>query len=271
MDARGFATDRLHLHPYSKEDFELARRFAQELSAQLKGLLREVVFFGSSARGKATEIYERDIDVLVLLNDGVRSMSNETIAAYRIITEKAASKVSGRLHINTLKVSAFWEYVLNGDPVAVNMIRDGIPLLGSGFIEPFKSLLDAGEIKPSKGNVMVYMIRAPQTLMASRWHVLQAMIDLYWASLDAAHAALIRYGYAPESPKETIRFVEAHFVKKKLIDKSHLATMKELYDISEGIIDRSIKDVSGSKFSSFERRASSFVAEMKKVISQSAG
>lgn len=271
MHTQEFEAGHIHIHPYSKEDFDLARRFAQDLSVQLKGLLREVVFFGSSARGKATEIYERDIDVLVLLNDGFKSMSNETIAAYRIITEKAASKVSGRLHINTLKVSAFWEYVLNGDPVAVNMIRDGIPLLDAGFIEPFKSLLKRGDIKPSKGNVMVYMIRAPQTLMASKWHVLQAMIDLYWASLDAAHAALIRYGYAPESPKETIQMIDSNFVRKKLIDRSHLATMKELYDISEGIIDRSIKHVEGAKYSSFERRAASFVAEMKKMISESAG
>ncbi|MEK6960817.1 MAG: nucleotidyltransferase domain-containing protein [Nanoarchaeota archaeon] len=271
MHKQEFEADRLHIHPYSKEDFDLARRFAQDLSVQLKGLLREVVFFGSSARGKATEIYERDIDVLVLLNDGFKSMSNETITAYRIITEKAAAQVSGRLHINTLKVSAFWEYALNGDPVAVNMIRDGIPLLNAGFIEPFKSLLNQGSIKPSKGNVMVYMIRAPQTLMASRWHVLQAMIDLYWASLDAAHAALIRYGYAPESPKETIRMLDSKFVKAKLLDRSHLATITELYDISEGIIDRSIKDVKGAKYSSFERRASSFVAEMKRLISQSAG
>ena len=270
MDSPEFEAHRIHLHPYAPEDFQLARRFAQDLQAQLKGLLREVVFFGSSARGKATEIYERDIDVLVILNDGIHSISNETAAAYRIITEKTAGKVSGRLHINTLRISAFWEYAINGDPVAVNMIRDGIPLLGAGFIEPFKALLKKGDITPSKGNVMVYMLRAPQTLMASRWHVLQAVIDLYWASLDAAHAALIRYGFAPESPKETMKMLESHFVKRKMLGKDQLATLRELYSLSEGIIDRSVKDIDGARYAGFELRAKSFVDEMKRIMSQSA-
>ena len=259
-----------HKHPHSPEDLVLAKRFAQGLQQNLKSLVREVVFFGSSARGLATAVHESDIDVLVMVDDTSVSLSNETVSAYRIITEKAAAQVSGRFHINTIRISAFFEYALNGDPLAVNIIRDGIPLLGAGLLEPLKALLDKGRIKPTKENMMVYMLRAPQTLLGSRWHVLQATIDLYWASLDACHALLIHFGHAPDSPQETTQLIEQYFVRPKKLDKSHLATLSDIQKLSDAIIDRSRKDVSGKEFDSYYARSKLLIEAIKALMSERA-
>lgn len=257
-------------HTHSPEDLLLAKRFAQGLRQNLKELVREVVFFGSSARGLATAVHESDIDVLVMVDDTSISLSNETVSAYRIITEKCAASVSGRLHINTIRLSAFFEYALNGDPLAVNIIRDGIPLLGAGLLEPLKVLLHKGGIKPTKENIMVYMLRAPQTLLGSRWHVLAATIDLYWASLDACHALLIHFGHAPDSPKETIHLIERYFVRSKALDKTHLATLTDLHALSETIIDRSRKDVSGKDYDFNLARVKSLIGRVKVLMSEQA-
>jgi len=108
----------------------LARKFAQLMDKELKELLAEVVFFGSSVRNPILNtIYEKDIDILLIFNDLIRVISREVIEAYRIITENTATKVSRRLHITTMRMSNFWEYMQNGDPLAINIIRDGVPLL----------------------------------------------------------------------------------------------------------------------------------------------
>ena len=259
----------IHTHPYSSEDFDLAKRFAFHLRNQLKGFLKEVIFFGSGARGGAERVHESDIDVLIIVDDTTATLSNETVGAYRIITEKTAGQVSGRLHINTIRISAFYEYALNGDPLAVNIIRDGMPLLGAGLLEPFKALLQQGKIVPTKENMMVYLLRAPQTLMGSRWHVLQATIDLHWACLDALHALLNHLGYSPTSPLEAIQLMDVLLVKTKQLEKSHLATMKELYNLSEAIIARSKKDISGKEFDGFYQRANALILDVKKHMRES--
>src|SRR3989338_8764278 len=43
-------------------------------------------------------------------------------------------------------------------------------------------------------SIWTYYIRAPNTLHNSKWHLLQATLDLYWAVIDAAHAALMKHG-----------------------------------------------------------------------------
>ncbi|MFO8241301.1 MAG: hypothetical protein R6T90_09945, partial [Dissulfuribacterales bacterium] len=62
------------------------------------------------------------------------------VEAYRVIVEKIISKTSERLHITTLKFTNFWEYIRGGDPVGLNMLRGGIPLIDSGFFEPMQQL-----------------------------------------------------------------------------------------------------------------------------------
>ena len=89
----------------------LARKFANLMGDELKDLLSEAVFFGSSVRNPIQNtIYEKDIDILLIFNDLIRVLSREVIEAYRIITENTAAKVSGRLHITTMRLTNFWEY-----------------------------------------------------------------------------------------------------------------------------------------------------------------
>ena len=134
---------RLHHHVYDKKDHDLARNFANKLKTELDILLKEVIFFGSAKRSMdvITELTAHDIDVLVIVDDLKKVFSNEVIEAYRIITEQTARSVSTRLHINTIKLSQFWEYISNGDPIALNILREGMPLLDQGLVEPLQELL----------------------------------------------------------------------------------------------------------------------------------
>src|SRR3989338_5599290 len=106
---------RARAHPnvpkYHSVDFELAKKFALAMEKELGQFLKSAVLFGSVARSEKPAIGERDIDVLIIINDLTAILSEEVIQSYRVITENTAWKVSRRLHITTLKLTTFWEHV----------------------------------------------------------------------------------------------------------------------------------------------------------------
>lgn len=252
----------------TKEDFGLALEFAQTLKKELDLFLREVIFFGSSSRGTnpIDEIHDRDIDILIILDDVKRVLSNEVIETYRVITEQAASKISRRFHINTLKISALYEYLANGDPIAINILREGKPLLDGGFIKPLQSLLEKGYIRPTRENVWVYFHKAPVTLEGAKWHILQATIDLYWAVFDATHAALLFLDIAPASPDHTKQLLEHTLVTTEKFPKHYVKLLSSLTKLRDDIVKRDLKEVPGHTYDHLAAASKEYVDFVRQWI-----
>jgi len=250
---------------YKKEDFDIAYEFSKKLYEEMKDLVKATVLFGSSARKTSNH---GDIDVLVIIDDLTVRLTPELTEAYTLITEKLVTEISPMLHITTLKLTAFWEYARAGDPVIVNMLREGIALLDTGFFEPIQFLLKQGRIRPTHESVWSYFAKAPSTLYNSKWHLLQATIDLYWAVIDAAHAALMSLGEIPPSPEHVSDMMQIHMVDKGLIDKKYADTMKKFYKLSKMINHREIKEISGKEYDSYYKEAQDFVYKIREVIEE---
>jgi len=250
---------------YHSADFELADKFSKKLEKELGSFLKAVVLFGSAGRGEKTA-YEKDIDVLIIVNDLTIMVSAEVIEAYRIITERVAAGVSRRMHITTLKMSSFWDYIRTGDPIAINMLRDGVPVYDTGFFEPLQMLLFNGKIRPSEESIWVYFSRAPTTLLNSRWHLLQASLDLYWAVIDAAHAALMRLGEVPPSPSQVAHMMRVKMVKPKIIPKKYADVMEFFYTLSKKITHRQLQNITGKQYEEYYKSANDFVNKMQDII-----
>ena len=204
-----------NLEKYPKQDIDIAYKFANEIYSELGSLIRAVVLFGSSARKTTTE--KSDIDVLVILDDLTLSLTREVTEAYQVIVQKSIVRVSTRLHITTLRFTSFWDYIRNGDPIGINMLRDGVALIDSGFFDPLQALLKKGRIRPTSESIWAYYVKSPNTLHNSKWHILQASIDLYWAVIDAAHAALMKLGEIPPTPEHVADMMEGKMVRKGLL------------------------------------------------------
>ena len=106
-----------NLERYYKEDVDTAYKFANEIYKELGSLIRAVVIFGSTAR--RTKTPGGDIDILVVIDDVMMNMSPELVEAYRLIVQKSIVKISTKLHITTMRFTSFWEYMRNGDPIAI--------------------------------------------------------------------------------------------------------------------------------------------------------
>ena len=253
-----------NVEKYQKEDIDLAYRFTKEMHREFGNFLKSAVIFGSTSR--RAEKRKSDIDVLVIVDDVSVSITREMTEAYKIIVEKIVRRITPKLHIITLRLTNFWEYIRNSDPVAVNILRDGVALIDSGFFDPIQILMRKGRIRPTPEAMWVYYTRAPTTLMNSKWHVLQATVDLYWAAIDAAHAALMKIGEVPPTPGHVADLIDEKLVKPGHIEKKYVTIMKNFYKMAKMIDYREIREIKGQEYDKYYLEARDFVDRMRNFI-----
>lgn len=179
---------------------EVAQEFTKRLYRDFGGFVKAAVFFGSSSRHE--QKHGSDVDVLVIIDDVTVELGDDTVNAYRIQVMRHVKEVSEQLHVTTLKLSTFWDLLNVGDPVALNILRDGVAMIDSGFFDPFKALLERGKIRPSDEAVATYALRAQRSFASSQGAIKRGVLDLFWAAIDIAHAALMAKEFTPASPKQ---------------------------------------------------------------------
>ncbi|RZD32256.1 MAG: hypothetical protein CXT77_00600 [uncultured DHVE6 group euryarchaeote] len=252
---------------YTKLDRDIARKFAKIVNSELSDLISVLVLFGSTARGRSNK--SSDIDILIVIDDVHITMNKALVETYRIIIQKAVAKVNpDRLHVQTLPLTSFWEYVRAGDPVAVNILRDGIALIDKGFFDPLQILLLTGRIRPSRESVQNYMNMSYASLSRSKSGVNNAILDLYWATIDAAHSALMSVGEVPASPAAVADMIDEKLVKQKYVDKKYSDIMRHMYEISKRIMKREISSLDGKTYDRYLKHSENFIEAMKNVVNR---
>lgn len=248
---------------YVPSDLDVAYKFSSQIYKELGDYIKAIVLFGSTARKTNTK---GDIDILIVLDDVQTQLSPEMMEAYKIISQKIIGEISKKLHITTLKYSTFWELTKAGDPIAINIMRDGVALLDSGFFEPLQMLLVQGRIRPTREAVMVYYNKANMAVDSAKRHMLQAVTDLYWSAIDSAHAALMSIGQSPPSPMHVADLLDEHLVNPGHLDKKYSTSMRNFYKLSKMISYREIREIKGDEFDKYLNEAKEFIQAMEKFI-----
>jgi len=256
-----------NLEKYPKDDLDTAYKFAEEIEKELGGFIKAIVIFGSTARG-IKKAKEGDIDILVVIDDLSINLTPDVVEAYRIIVKKSIVKISTRLHIISLRFTSFWEYIRAGDPIGINILRDGVAIVDTGFFDPLQALLKRGRIRPTQESIWTYFVRAPNTLHNSKWHIIQATLDLYWAVIDSAHAALMKLGEIPPTPEHVSDLLEEKMVKKGLLEHKYSTIMKNFYKLMKMVTYREIKEIKGDEFDRYYKEADDFVQRIRKFIEE---
>ncbi|MEM3374106.1 MAG: nucleotidyltransferase domain-containing protein [Candidatus Woesearchaeota archaeon] len=250
---------------YPKDDLDIAYHFSAEISKEMGKLLKGIVLFGSTARKKKPS---HDIDILIIVDDLTVYWTKELVQTYRIIVDNLIAKISKRLHITTFKYSYFWEMVRLGDPIVINILRDGVPIVDREFFRPLQVLLYQGRIRPSKESVWTYYYKSPQMLQESKFKMISAVMDLYWAVIDASHAALMKINEIPPTPNHVADMVKEKLVDTSLIEKKYADVVKKFYDLSKKIEYREINEISGKDYDKYYKEAEDYVNRLKKFIEE---
>jgi predicted nucleotidyltransferase/uncharacterized protein (UPF0332 family) len=251
-------------HVFDQKDFDLAENLSKKLKEELKELLKGVVFFGSGARGNPVK--GSDIDVLVILNDLKFIFSEEVITSIRLIIENVSASIDGNFHITNMKLSQFWEYLRDGDPILVNILREGIAVYDEGFFQPAQYLLQTGQIRPSKEAVWSYYSRAPKTLKSAEKKMLSTIVDMYWAVIDSAHAVLMHIDEVPPAPHQVADMLEKHFVDTNILEKKYLSIIRKFYGLAKDIGHEKLLEVNGERIDNLLIEADDFVKRMKLIL-----
>jgi uncharacterized protein (UPF0332 family)/predicted nucleotidyltransferase len=251
---------------YIKEEIDIAYSFSKAMMHEFKNFLKSIVLFGSTAR-KTND--KGDIDVLIILDDVEIQFNKGIVQGYRVLTEEIARKISNKLHITSMRLTNFWEYVRAGDPLAVNILRDGYPILDTGLFTPLKLMLYQGKIKPSEESINNYAARSNYSITSAKNHILAACVDLYWAVIDSAEAALMKINEIPPSPAHVHNLIEEKFVNTGKIQKKYSIILHELYHLNKAIEHKEITNIPAEQYQKYLYEAEDFVETMHKIINTS--
>jgi len=245
-------------------DYKIAYDFATKAYQQFREVIKSIALFGSVSKGIPKT--KSDIDIIIVVDDCTILWDEELIAWYREELAKLVTKQNYKkhLHINTVTLSTFWKQIKEGDPVAINVLRYGEPLIDyGGFFNPLKVLLRRGKIRPTPESVYIALNRAPQHLTRSKYAILGAVEGLYWAMVDSAHAALMIAGHTPPSPEHVYDMLKKVFPK---INKKLPEDFKEMYSLVHNITHGNIKTIKGRQIDELQDKAVNFVKEMTLLV-----
>lgn len=241
-------------------DLKLLYDFADKLVEKFGGFIQGLVLFGSVAKGEQRK--ESDLDVLALVDDATWETSQDLISAWRfgvgkILVELGASK---KIHVTTLGIVQFWDGVRHTEPVILNILRDGQPIIETGFFKPLKKLLEMGTIRPSKEAIQTRISNAGNFLVAHENKLLLSFGDLYWAAINAAHAVLMANDIIPTSPSEVAEMLRKKLKKK--IKPSEAAFLNKLVKTLKQLSRKEKKSLSLNELKDFEAKTTKFVNRM---------
>lgn len=250
-----------------KKEKDIAMDFATKVYKRYDKIIKAVILFGSTA--KNTSVTGSDIDIVILIDDVTINWSQELIAWYRTELDKLirGNPYEQSLHINTVKLSTWWEDLMRGDPVVLNILRYGEAMIDfAGFFNPIKSLLIQGKIKATPEAIYSALQRAPQHLARSKISEINSIEGLYWAMVDSAHAALIAANIQPASPEHVAVDLKQTLVDNKILDMKYVVWYKDLLMLHKKISHGEIKNLKGVEIDAWQDRTEEFIQVMAQIV-----
>jgi predicted nucleotidyltransferase/uncharacterized protein (UPF0332 family) len=247
---------------------DIALDFATKVYKKFEQLVKAIIMFGSAVKKESKE--SSDIDVVIIVDDATLKWDEELIATYREELGKIiqANPYRKPLHVNTIKLTSWWQDLMKGDPVVINVIRYGDPLIDhAGFFSPLKNLLKDGRIKSTPEAIYTLLQRAPNHLARSQASLLAAVDGYYWACVDSAHAALISVDILPPSPEHIGEILDEVFVKsRKVMKKEYVDFYNEIHELAKDIVHGKVVEINIKNLASIREDAMEFVREMGEIV-----
>jgi len=246
---------------------DIALDFATKVQREFEQTVKAIIYFGSSARQESRS--DSDIDIIVIIDDVTIAWDEEMISTYREELGKIVQRnpYIKPLHINTVKLSTWWQDLMRGDPILINVLRYGEALIDFGsFFNPQKALLQQGKIRSTPEAIYSLLQRAPTHLARARASLFGMIDAYYWACVDSAHAALIAADILPPSPEHIAEIMTDKFVKTKRISSRSVDFYAEVHSLMKEISHGKLRDVSGRKIDELRANSDAFVGEMAKLV-----
>src|SRR3989344_1736169 len=247
-----------------------------EILKKFEKYVYSYVIGGSLVRGEAVKT--SDVDIYIIIDDTdvkrmprleLKEKLRNIIYSYVMQAGELAG-VKNKLSPQVYLLTEFWEGVKDANPIFYTFLRDGVPIYDRGGFLPWKLLLKMGKIRPSPEAIDFQMDMGERLVQATKGKMIGIMgEDLYYAILNPAQAALMLYGIASPTPKETIQLMDDVFVKKeKLLEKKYVDILVKIRKYYKDIEHGTLKEVSGKDIDDLLKVAEDYLKRVKKLFEQ---
>ncbi len=248
---------------------DIAMDFAQKVYIKFDKLIKSIILFGSAA--KKTNVIGSDIDIIIIVDDASVRFDDNLILWYREELGKImkTSLYKKDLHINTIKLTTWWQDLSKGDPTIVNVLRYGETLIDfGGFFNPLKILLQEGKIKPTPESIHASLNRVPYHIVRSRQSEIGAIEGCFWAMVDSAQALLMAINLLPPSYEHIPILLKENFVDKKLLKIKYVEDFVKLHKLHKSILHGEVKNIRGDIIDMWQDKSEEFFQVAMKLIKE---
>lgn len=252
-----------------KSERDIAMDFSAKVFQKFDRLVKATVLFGSMARN--TDEKGSDIDIIIIVDDASVRFNEELILWYReqlgkIIEENPYKR---DLHINTMKLTTWWQDLLRGDPTVINILRYGETLVDNGgFFNPLKILLQEGKIKITPEAIYTILNRIPSHIIRSKLAEMSSVEGSYWAMIESGQALLMSIKIMPPSPEHIALLLKENFVDKGLLNMKHVTNIRDVYDLHRRIVHGELRDIDGKLVDECQDKAEEFFKVVVALIDE---
>ncbi|MFH1307547.1 MAG: nucleotidyltransferase domain-containing protein [archaeon] len=249
------------------DEREIAMDFAAKVYERYDKLIKSVVLFGSQNKDTATTT--SDIDIIIIVDDASIKWDDELVAWYREELGKIIQTNPYRksLHINSVRLTTWWQDMIMGDPIVINVLRYGESLIDfGGFFNPLKVLLQSGRIKSTPEAIYSALQRAPLHLSRSRVSKLSSIEGIYWAMVDSAHALLMAAKQVPPSPEHVPIMLKEIFVDTKQLKIKYVVWYRDIYLLHRKIVHGILTEIKGEEIDEWQAKADEFMRVMTALV-----
>jgi predicted nucleotidyltransferase len=235
------------------------------------------VVAGSLVRGEATKT--SDVDIFVIVDDtDVKRMSRTELRdrlrgiIYGYVMEAAEiAGVKNKLSPQIYILTEFWEGVREANPIFFTFIRDGVPLYDRGTFTPWKLLLRMGKITGTPEAIEKFLTLGEKVHeIVDRKMMDIATEDIYWSVVTPSQGALMLYGMAPPTPKETVRLMkEIFYEKEKLLEKRYIDFLEHVViDVYKAYEHEKLKKISGKEIDELVKGTKEYIERIRKLAEE---
>jgi predicted nucleotidyltransferase len=257
-----------------KRDAKHVEKYASSVVAKFGRYIKSMAIFGSFAT-KVKRRRTSDIDVAIVVDDtDVRRMTRPELKEklFQRLCEMAFP-ISKRIHPQPYLLTEFWEYLREGNPVLLDIMRTAIPIYDTGFFLPVQMLMKAGAIKPSKEAIDKHIFVSGELLKLVRDTLTHKLTyDLEQAVVSSSQAVLMELGYRPPAPNEVPKFVREVLVEKeKVIERKYADYVEQIIEMYKDIEHKRKRKMSGRELDKYYQMTQEYVERMKRILKELRG
>jgi predicted nucleotidyltransferase/uncharacterized protein (UPF0332 family) len=249
-----------------------AKQFAAMVRDKFGKYIRTVFLLGSIAR--TDFVGGSDVDVYVIFDDTATDKpftSSMREGLYNQLCEMAAKLgKEPHVHVQMATVTEFVDGIRTANPIIFNSIRNGRPILDTGFFEPLKRMLYMGLIKPGKETVIQTLEAASEYLNKVRTYHEWSVERMYKSVTWSTNSMLMASGREPVGVDFMVDALGG-LVSNQVIEPEHVKTLQDIIELQRLIEQGKAGDLKFETIAESYDRARKFVQKAEQVIKDYAG